>query len=171
MLGAYLGSFSKSLKVLHYTWRYFFVKSNLEGSWHSYHWTYLKGSPVIVASKVKIKKGIFHRYTFVLNQDTSLSYRGTGVMEADHIIFTIKGHSHEEKTICRFPNILPSTNIFYGLWLSFDHDKKIASGGIMISKDELDTNALERYIRLGIKSEKNAILMHVQATPNRNKLK
>jgi hypothetical protein len=48
------------------------------------------------------------------------------------------------------------------LWLSFDHDKKIASGGATLSRDELADDQVETVMKAGLKTEKNIILARVK---------
>ncbi|MCF2502735.1 hypothetical protein L0663_05055 [Dyadobacter sp. CY107] len=162
-VGAVFGSYSQLWNLLTFVYRRFFVVMRYEGTWYSYHWTYIQHEPKIVFSIVDIRKGIWSPYRFKLTQrGTNLIYKGTGRVEGSHLIFNFRATGHEERTICRFQDILTSLDVTAGLWLSYDHDKNVASGAIILSQNEIPAEDIERTIRSSFKRERDSILIHVQ---------
>ena len=167
IVGAIFGSYNKIWNLSTFIYRYFFVKTRYEGTWFSYHWTYLMHKPQIISSKLIIKKGIWSPYSFNLVQvGTNLIYNGEGRVEGSHLVLTFKATGHEERTVCRFQDILQSKNMTSGLWLSYDHDKNVASGGIILSKTEISEPEVNMALSKNIKSERQAVLL---CTHNQNR--
>jgi len=120
-------------------WRYMTDKSKLVGDWHAYHCTYRNNKPTIIKSLVTIKKAFKTSYTAILKQDdeSKLIYRGTVTLEKHHIVCSFRSLNHAENVVIRFPDPL-GANKCYGIWLSYDHDQNVASGGICLSRAPLN---------------------------------
>lgn len=78
-----------------------------------------------------------------------MKYNGYLTLEGeDRIIFFGKSTTQNERVVFRFPNPLGSANdIVFGLWLSYDHDKYIASGGALLTKENLTNEQAEETLR------------------------
>jgi len=151
------------LKIIYYLFLHL-KKNYLEGIWYCYHWTYLNNQPILIKSDWTIKKGVLHRFIVEMKQrDTGLVYTGKIIIEGDHLLIMLDSEQYIEHPVFRFPYPIPSNcKLLYGLWLSFDHDKKIASGGATLSRDELANDQVETVMKSGLKTEKNIILVRVK---------
>lgn len=140
-----------------------FRKNYLEGKWHHYHWTYLKNNPILIHSEWRIKKGILHRFIVQAKQiRTKLFYKGYIKIEGDGLFLVFHSNQHDEHPVYRFPYPISSNcDLIHGLWLSFDHDKKIASGGSLLSRNEIPEDKIVGLLKSKLKSEKNIILSKV----------
>jgi hypothetical protein len=124
-----------------FVWRYFTDESPLLGHWHAYHCTYRGNRPTVIKSVVTVRKGINTPYVAALRQDdaSQLVYRGVVSRERHHLIFHFDSLQHAENVIARFPEPLgPGCTTLYGIWLSYDHDQNIASGGMLLSRQPLN---------------------------------
>ena len=134
--------------VIHYlfTWE----KSAIEGDWHAYHFTYMEGEPIIIKSNVRIKKGIGAplRAELYENVESELHYKGKILHEQGQLIFYYESTDHKEIVINRFIEpIGKHCKVLYGCWLSFDHDKNIACGGIILSQKAIKNNVESKLLR------------------------
>lgn len=162
VVGTIVSSYDKIWRVIKYAYKNVTEKSHIEGDWFGYHWTYKDNKPFLVYSNIKISKGIWHQYKVELTQkNTTLTYDGFGTTEGSDIVITFMSKKHPERLSARFPYILASKDRTYGLWLSYDHDRKIASGVIVLSTKEIPDDQVAKEIKLGVKSEKDIALIHI----------
>jgi hypothetical protein len=150
--GVIFGHLLRSLfhMLSYYLWRKWRCKCAIEGRWHSYHWTH-KGKPTLIHSIVTIKKGIKEPYIAILEEQfgCKLLYEGKIIHERGHFIIHFTSRVHAETLVCRFPDPLGTEcDRIFGLWLGYDHDKIIASAGILLSK--IEVNEPERTISEGV---------------------
>lgn len=110
----------------------------LGSSWNGYHFSSKHKKPLLIQSKWSIQPGWLKPFLVTFKQP-GLTYQGHLAFESDdRIIVYLRCVEHEERMIYRFANPLKSTNdIVWGLWLSFDHDRHIASGGAILTQEEL----------------------------------
>ena len=127
-----------------------FKINHLLGTWHKYHLSYDQGEPKLFQTTWIVQHGLFQEYkvTYKFN-DKILKYKGSMRVERDQLLFVLKALYHKETVIYRIDNPLPckssETAFLYGIWASYDHDKKIASGAALLCKDKLsETAALEK---------------------------
>ena len=123
--------------------------------WYGYHFSFKQGEPALFKSEWVITKGIMTPFKLSFAINNTLKYNGKLVFEGDdRIIFYGKSTTQEEYVVFRFPNPI-GTNIelVRGLWLSYDHDKHISSGGFLLSSQPLtDTKAEEELKKIDIAS-------------------
>lgn len=121
-----------------------FQKDHLEGTWHGYHWSYMKDSPTLYRSTWRIRKGVLHKYSVVNTLQDGMKYRGYIVVERGQLIVRTHRRANQETARYRFYwPISSNDDLLEGLWLSFDHDVKIAAGGHILSRKPLaDADAI-----------------------------
>jgi len=125
--------------------RYFAL---LGDQWKGFHYSFKKGKPVLIESTWKITKGFLTPFK-VKTEQPELAYHGHLEPEGDdRVIIYVKAETQNETMVFRFPNPLLSANdIVYGLWLSYDHDKHIASGGALLTKQDLTSEQVEKELK------------------------
>ena len=126
--------------------------SLLGDNWHGFHYTFKDGEPVFYETKWVIEKGFLVPFKCEMDfKSESLKYRGHLLLEGDdRVVFygEPKGKGEEEYVVFRFPNRLRSaTDIVCGLWLSYDHDRHIASGGALLTRKEISSKEAEEKIK------------------------
>jgi hypothetical protein len=115
-----------------------FKKDHLEGEWFAYHWTYKKGKPVLSTSQWRIRKGVLHRFRVEYAHQDGMAYRGYAKIERSQLIVKIHSTCNQETAQFRLTwPISSNANLLWGVWLSFDHDTKIASGAQLLSRIKL----------------------------------
>lgn len=135
-----------------FIWRYFKVKPPVLGTWHSYHCTYRKDQPMEIKSTIEVRRGFRTQFVAILRQeDTSnLSYKGTVVREKNHLVFSFGSVNHAENVVARFPEPLGGNwDNLYGIWLAYDHDQHVSSGGILLTKAPINNSSLIEEISKG----------------------
>ena len=125
--------------------RYFAL---LGDNWKGFHYSFKRGKPVLIESTWKITKGYMTPFKVIWEQP-ELTYKGRLKLEGDdRIIVDVKAKTQNERVVFRFPNPLLSTrDIVWGLWLSYDHDKHIASGGALLTKEDLTREQAEKELK------------------------
>jgi len=138
-------------------------KDYLEGDWYGYHWTYKGGKPLLNKSKWRIRKGFFHRFAVRYTHQSGMNYRGYAEVERSQLIVKIHNGKNQETARFRVTWPIPSNaRLLHGIWLSFDHDTKIASAALLLSRDELsDADAIAR-IKGAMRWEKDRPAMRVK---------
>lgn len=155
MVGAALGwllpYFARA--VLHLFLR--FQKDHLEGSWFGYHWTYVNSIPTLYKSEWRFKKGIFHRFSIRTFLGGKVKYIGYGHIERSQLVIKIHNRRNQETARFRFKwPISSNDNILPGIWLSFDHDIKIASGAFLLSRLSLSDVDAEESLKNLVRVER-----------------
>jgi hypothetical protein len=92
-----------------------------------------------------------------------MNYRGYAEVERSQIIMKIHSGRNQETARFRVTWPIPSNaRLLRGIWLSFDHDTKIASAAQILSRDELpDTDAIAK-IKEAMRWEKDRPAMRVK---------
>lgn len=160
-----LGHTNKAILFPVFLFNYFFKKSAFVGDWHVYHWSYLHGKPELIKSFAKIRRGLIHTYTVSLKQDveSKLSYKGVVGIEKDQLIVSFKSRNHQENLVVRLRHPLGTTSDkIMAIWLGYDHEGDVASGGLLLSKKELEIDDAKSKISGGIEKAPNATLMCVK---------
>lgn len=163
-IGAIVGlALPYTLKVGYYFFK-LFKKTHLDGLWYNYHWSYKNKQPVIFESTWEIKRGILQSFAITAcYSDSGLLYKGHIRIEGDQLMVVFGSTQHSEHPVYRFPYPIQSNcQMLHGLWLSFDHDKNIASGGAVVSRSRLTVSQAEEEIKRTLKSERHAILLRAK---------
>lgn len=81
----------------------------------------------------------------------------------DRIIFTMKSKNEQsELWVLRFIKPLSSrSEEIFGIWLSFDHDKHICSGAVILSKQKLISEDIEVKLKQYIQRCQKAPIMRL----------
>jgi hypothetical protein len=163
LVGAIIGwAFPYIGKAIYYVFRRL-EKDYLEGDWYGYHWTYKGGQSVLNKSRWRIKKGVFHRFAVKEAHQDGMNYGGYAEVERSQLVVKIHSGRNSETARFRITWPIPSNaHILRGIWLSFDHDSKIASAAQLLSRDELtDSDAIAK-IKEAMRWEKDRPAMRVK---------
>ena len=157
IIGLTLGPLWKALyfKLLHRP-----KPKYLIDDWVEYHWTYKNDQPVFYTAQWKIRRGI--RHPFRVNQVLSdgMIYTGYIKTEDDNLIVMTESKDHSETITWRFPKRLPSNDKpLIGFWLSYDHDKIIATGGVILLKSKISEEQAKSILFQTIRDEAGIPLM------------
>lgn len=162
MIGFILPYAKKAIVVL---LRYF-TDYHIEGAWYEYHWSLIDNNPELKREHWKVKKGIFERLKVVAKSIPSekLVYKGKIYQERNHLIAIFKATTHTEEVFCRLSNPVPTNdNIITGLWLALDYNRKIISGSLVLSRDELTEEEVQKHLDKNIIVRDQAFLLQVEA--------
>lgn len=159
MLGSLLPKLGKMLLLIS-RW---LKKDHLEGRWYKYHLSYRHGEPEIFETIWFIRRGLLNPYRITYKHSgQSLTYRGSMKIEKDQMLFVLKASSHQETVIYRTNNPIPSVNKFvYGLWMSYDHDVRIASGATLMCKEKIPKDKAIQEMLTRFQFEKDRPLMRL----------
>lgn len=134
----------------------------LLGDWYGYHWTYKNGQPILNTSQWKITKGRLHRLCVQYAHQDGMAYRGYIEKERSQLVVRIHSGKNHETARFRFTWPIPSkAKLLSGIWLSFDHDTKIASGAHILSKKKLSKSDATVAIENSMSWEKDLPVMKV----------
>ena len=158
-LGALLPRLGKMVFFL-FKW---FKKDYLSGTWHKYHLSYMQGKPELIETTWLIQRGLLNPYKITYTYaGTTLLYRGAMRIEKDQMLFVLKASSHQETVIYRTNNPIPTASKFiYGIWMSYDHDIKIASGATLMSKKQMSKDEAFKEIQSKFRFEKDRPLIRL----------
>lgn len=153
IVGAVVGLIVRHIpSCIYFAKRYVYDRSGILGAWHAYHLSFREGKLFTVHSIVTIKTGFKSRYVISISQsiDSELKYKGTLGVEKNHLVVSCKSVCHCESVSIRFPDPIGiKCQKLYGLWLAYDHDGRITSGAIVLSRDNLSAveqrKALSEY--------------------------
>lgn len=122
--------------------------SLLGDNWKCFHYSFRHGKPELIKSTWSITSGWLTPFK-VNSKQQHLIYKGYLILEGeDRVIFCGKSTTQNERVVFRFPNPLRSaSDIIFGLWLSYDHDKHISSGGALLTKEDITDEQAEQKIK------------------------
>lgn len=125
-------------------------------TWKSFHYTTRKGKPEVIESDWTIKRGTLSPFKVTFEQP-GLKYKGRIIFEGDdRILVYAKATTQNETVVYRFPNPLPSNgDSVSGLWMSYDHDKNIASGGSLLTRESIAKEEAKPRLISNIVSSQN----------------
>lgn len=133
---------------------------HLINNWIEYHWTYKNDQPVFYKATWKIRRGLRYPFSIKVTLSDGMVYKGHMKSEDDHLIVITDSKDHSETVIWRFPKRLPSNDSpLVGFWLSYDHDKIIATGGVVLLKNEIPEEEAKSILSRTIRDEKDIPLM------------
>ena len=136
---------------------------HLIGNWTAYHWTYLRGKPVLYRATWRIRRGFAHPFSVTAILCGGMRYKGHIQVEEHHICVTVKSHDHAETGSFRFPHRLPSNDEpLVGFWLSYDHDKLVATGASVLLASDMRHEEVERTLRSFVRAEGDKPLMRAE---------
>jgi hypothetical protein len=162
MITFLFGHVNKVILLPIYAFNFFFKKSAFVGDWHVYHWSYLHGKPELIQSFAKTRRGLIYPYTVILSQKTEseLKYKGVVDVEKDQLIISFKSDDHQENLIIRLRHpIGKSAEKILAIWLGYDHEGDVASGGLLLSKKELSKDEAKVEISDGIEKPSKAAII------------
>ena len=94
--------------------------------------------------------------------NTNISYRGGASRDGPHVLIDFRGIGFTERNVWRLSDPLHSEiEAVFGIFLSLDHDKKITSGGVLISKTKLENELAAQMIKEKVKRSPNRQLLYV----------
>ncbi|MEM0978803.1 MAG: hypothetical protein AAGH78_00880 [Cyanobacteria bacterium P01_H01_bin.58] len=163
LIAILLGSLMPRLgRILFLIFRWF-KKDYLVGEWYKYHLSYKYGEPELFETTWLIRRGFLNPYRITYNHSgKSLIYRGSMKIEKDQMLFVLKASSHQETVIYRTNNPIPSANKYvYGLWMSYDHDVKIASGATLMCRKKMPKDKAFQEILARFRFEKDRPLVRL----------
>lgn len=168
ILGAIIGILLPYLFRLIKNLYYFFSKESFwVGKWFVYHWSFYDEEPRLFKSTAEIKKAFLHRYSVKVTQsETNLVYSGTCRMGDNEMVMKFYSKNHEENFIIKFEKVIASKEKMYGLWLSIDHDRHIASGVQLFTRKALTDLEIEGEIIRGVAIESGKGIMKIDYQGN-----
>lgn len=86
---------------------------------------------------------------FELKQEvgSQIVYRGTITVENQHLICKCNSDAFPETTFIRLSHPIGNEcDKMYGVWMSYDHDKRPASGAIFFARKEITRDEAEEVI-------------------------
>jgi hypothetical protein len=128
------------LKLPVFFYKFFFKKSAIIGYWNVYHWSYLEGNATLIKSQAKVRRGFTHAYVVTLHQNVSskLSYEGYIDSEKDQLVAKFKSTDHHENLVVRMRDPLgKASEKLAAIWLGYDHEGDVASGGLLLSRQDI----------------------------------
>jgi hypothetical protein len=131
----------------------------LQGDWHECHFNYVKGGPQLVREQWQIDK---HNVGSI--SDSGLEYRGV-IGEDDYTLVALfEGVGHREVVICRFDKPMLSHSVSVrGMWFAVDHDKHIACGPEILTRNKLDDDSAQRQLQTSVEMHSELPLMKLRA--------
>ena len=111
---------------------------SLVGDWKGFHYTCMGGKALLIKGDWKIKPGLINPFVVDYKQK-DLYYTGSLTLDGDdRAIINTKSQTQNETLRYIFRNPLNTKkDIIPGIWLSYDHDKSIASGGAILTQKNL----------------------------------
>ena len=150
-----------------YCWRicklffFHFQKNYLLRDWYCYHYSYKKNEPIYLKSVWKIRRAVRSDFKVKITVgDNLLHYVGHLKFEENHVLIKASSSEHKETLIFRIEyKIQSNSDILYGIGLSFDHDGKIISSAMILSKKKLTEKVSKSFLlnKFETKKEYNII--------------
>jgi len=122
-------------------------KQLFEGTWHSYHFTWMRGRRILRYDRLEVKRNIFNKLVVKMSdpKNPDLKYKGTMSKERNYILLLLRGIRHEEQVQMRFFDIIPTgQDMAFGIVTGVDFDNEPQSFVKVMSRRELsDAEATE----------------------------
>jgi hypothetical protein len=148
VVGAMLGAlFAKFGSLLTYPFR---SAMPAAGTWFSYHYTFQDGQPTLHEDTIVIRKAplggsrVKITPSFAEGQHISKdAYRGVVICEGTHLLLHARAVLSGNPTTLSIrlaSRIPPNDRMMIGLWLSYDHDGRPASGVVAMNREAMSPN-------------------------------
>lgn len=140
------------------------------GSWFLYHRTFRQGQMHLIRSRLTVKKGIFGGAKVSVVETVGSrteEYTGSVTVEASHLLMQIKGIAVRNSASVLFrleSPVPPNDQVVFGLWLSYDLDRRPAVGVLMLSRTELSDNEADDNLNRWFDIHRTGV-MRLRASP------